>query len=270
MLTLIMKYIKLISIIILFTQNSFASPISKIDIDKSFIIFNGEKNSFRSNIESVLISDDKIIYLLKECRAETIGKDPFINKAIYEFLPIVENNKTHFFRTSSVDGRKYSNLQLNAKTTNKKYIYKSNFNILNFDEAYKLITSSQVKKIFCEIEFTLENKKYRLITKCDMINYNTKTNEAKYLQPIMGYLPIIYKEKIRYGYGSLNLQKDTAGNLEFLLNSKTQIFDIYPNQKFIKKNIKKLLNKSLFFYKKNDFTEVIRAKNSNLNFLVYD
>jgi hypothetical protein len=108
-----------------------------INIDKSFIHFVGEKSSYRTNIKSILSTENKKIFLVKECRAESVGEHPFFNHpGRYEFLGIIEDDKTHFIRTSSVDANK-GNVQLNAPMKNKKYIVESNVNYLNFEKFMK-------------------------------------------------------------------------------------------------------------------------------------
>ena len=241
-----------------------------INIDKSFIHFVGEKNSWRTNIKSILSTENKKIFLVKECRAETVGEYPFFNHpGRYEFLGIIEDDKTHFIRTSSVDANK-GNVQLNAPTKNKKYIVESNVNYLSFEEVNEIVSSGKTINIYCEIEYEYEGIKYSLITKCEYINYNTEKNGDKYLQPIMGYVPFILKNQLRYGYVVLNVNEKKNGCLEFLLNEKTAIFNINQKKNLIKFFIKKILNILLFFMKKNDFTELICIKESKINFLSYD
>ena len=102
-----------------------------INIHKSFIHFVGEKNSWRTNIESILITENKKIFLVKECRAESVGEHPFSHPGRYEHLGIIEDDKTHFIRTSAVDGNR-ENVQLNVQQKSKKYIVESNVNYLSF------------------------------------------------------------------------------------------------------------------------------------------
>ena len=237
-----------------------------INIDKSFIHFVVEKNSWRTNIKSILSTENKKFFLVKECRAESVGEHPFFNHpGRYEFLGIIEDDKTHFIRTSSVDANK-GNVQLNTPIKNKKYIVESNVNYLSFEEVNEIVSSGKTNNIYCEIEYEYEGIKYSLITKCEYINYNAEKNGDKYLQPIMGYVPFILKNQLRYGYVVLNVNEKKNGCLEFLLNEKTAIFNINPKQNLIKFFIKKILNIFLFFTKKNDFTKLISIKESKINF----
>ena len=241
-----------------------------INIDKSFIHFVGEKNSWRTNIKSILSTENKKIFLVKECRAESVSEHPFFNHpGRYEFLGIIEDDKTHFIRTSSVDVNK-GNVQLNYPMKNKKYIVESNVNYLSFEEVNEIVSSGKTINIYCEIEYEYEGIKYSLISKCEYINYNTNKNDDKYLQPIMGYVPFILKNQLRYGYVVLNVNEKKNGCLEFLLNEKTAIFNINPKQNLIKFFIKKILNIFIFFMKKNDFTELTSIKECKINFFSYD
>ena len=241
-----------------------------INIHKSFIHLVEEKNSHRNNIESILSTENKKFFLLKECRAElSPSEKPFSHPGRYEFFPIVEGDKTHLIRTSAVDGNK-GNIQLNAIPKNKKYIVESNVNYLSFEKVYEIVLSRKTNNIYCEIEYEYEAIKYSLISKCEYINYNTKKNSDKYLQPIMGYVPFILKNQLRYGYVVLNINEKKNGCLEFLLNEKLSIFHINPKQNLIRLFIKKILNIFLFFVKKNSFTELISIKESKINFFLYD
>jgi len=241
-----------------------------INIDKSFIHFVSEKSSWRTNIKSILSTENKKIFLVKECRAESVGEHPFFNHpGRYEFLGIIEDDKTHFIRTSSVDANK-KNVQLNAPMKNKKYIVESNVNYLNFEKVHEIVSSGKTINIYCEIEYEYEGIKYSLITKCEYINYNTEKNGDKYLQPIMGYVPFILKNQLRYGYVVLNVNEKKNGCLEFLLNEKTAIFNINQKKNLIKFFIKKILNIFIFFMKKNDFTELTSIKECKINFFSYD
>ena len=241
-----------------------------INVDKSFIHFVWEKYSWRTNIKSILSTENKKIFLVKECRAESVSEYPFFNQpGKYEFLGIIEDDKTHFIRTSSVDTNK-ENVQLNAPIKNKKYIVKSNVNYLNFEKVHEIVSSGKTNNIYCEIEYEYEGIKYSLITKCEYIVYNTEKNGDKYLQPIMGYVPFILKNQLRYGYVVLNIYEKKNGRLEFLLNEKTAIFNINLKKNLIKFFIKKILNILLFFVKKNDFIKLICIKESKINFLSYN
>jgi len=252
-----------------FIESTFSDDFKKIDIDKSVIHFIEEENSWRTDIESILITENKKIYLVKECRAEQVGEHPFLHIGRYEFLGIIEDDKTHFIRTSAT-GDKKSNLQLNAPIKNKKYIIKSNVEYLNFEEVYKIVSSGKTNNIYCEIEYLYEGIKYNLITKCKYINYNTKKSDEKYLQPIMGYVPFIINNKLRYGYVALYVGVKQNGYLEFLLNKKSNIFTINSEENFIKFYIKKILNTMLFFYKQNNFTELVSIKESKIKFFQYN
>ena len=207
---------------------------------------------------------------MKERRSESVGEHPFLNQpGRYEFLGIIEDDKTHFIRTSSVDANN-GNVQLNAPMKNKKYIVESNVNYLSFEEVNEIVSSGKTNNIYCEIEYEYEGIKYSLITKCEYINYNTEKNGDKCLQPIMGYVPFILKNQLRYGYVVLNVNEKKNGYLEFLLNEKTAIFNINLKKNLIKFFIKKILNIFIFFMKKNDFTELTCIKESKINFFSYD
>ena len=261
-----------IFLFLIWNNISFSEDLNKIDIRKSFIHIMELDNTsaWRTNIESVLISKNKNIFLLKECRSETISQRPFFDhQGRYEVFVIVENDNIYFVRTSATDGND-GNIQLTPSIKNKKYIAESNANLLSFDEVYEILLSGKTINIYCNIEYEHEEIKYNLITKCEYINYGFDKNNNKYLQPIMGYVPFVDKNKIKYGYVAINKNKRNDGYLEFLLNEKTSIFDVNPNQNLLKLYTKKFLNKLLFFYNKNDFTELVTIKQSKIKFFSYN
>ena len=155
---------------------------------------------------------------------------------------------------------------MNAQQKNKKYIVESNVNYLSFEKIHEIVSSGKTNNIYCEIEYEYEAIKYSLISKCEYINYNTEKNGDRYLQPIMGYVPFILKNQLRYGYVVLHINEKKNGYLEFLLNEKTAIFNVKTKQNLIRLFIKKILNIFLFFVKKSNFTKLISIKESKINF----
>lgn len=241
----------------------------KIDLEKSFIHFIGQKNSFRTNIKSILTFENNSFILVKECRAELVGLNPFNHTGRYEFLGIVEKDKTHFIRTEPLDGN-LTNLELNTRIKNIKNIVMTDIEYLSFEKLNEIVSSNVPLNIHCEIEYEYENIKYNLISKCEFINYNTLKDDGKYLQPIMGYVPFISNNDLRYGYVVLNITEKVNGNLEFLLCEKSSLFNISKKDNLIKKLIKKTFNNLIFFSKKNNFSKLISLKESKINFFKYN
>ena len=240
-----------------------------IDLNKSFIHFILPKNSWRTNIKSVLTFENNILFLVKECRAETIGEKPFYQTGRYEYLAIEDNYGTSVFRTYSLDYQK-TNLQYLSSKKNKKNILISDIEYLSFNVVNEIVSSNNPSNIFTEIEYEFENKKYNLISKCEYINYNSDDNKEKYLQPIMGYVPFVLNNIISYGYVVLYVKKGCVnGNLEFLISEKNSLFTIGKNENIIRKLIKLILNNLLFFSKKNEFSKYISLKSSKINFFRY-
>lgn len=244
--------------------------VKKINLDKSFIHFLGPKNCFRTNIKSILTFENNSLFLVKECRAEHVGEKPFYQTGRFEYLAIEDNYGTSVFRTYSLDYKK-TNLTYKSSTKNKKNILISDIKYLSFNEVYEIVSSNNPTNIFCEIEYEFENKKYNLITKCELINYNSDKNAEKYLQPIMGYVPFVLNNIISYGYVVLYVKKvGVNGNLEFLISEKNSLFTIDKKQKnIIKKLIKLILNNLLFFIKKTEFSKYISLKSSKICFFKY-
>ena len=101
------------------------------------------------------------------------------------------------------------------------------------------------------------------------INYNSEKKSYKYLQPIIGYVPFILKNQLRYGYAVFYVEENTNGFLEFVLSQKSNIFKIESKQNLIKLLIKKFLNMLLFSVKVNDLTTLISIKKSKVKFFQY-
>ena len=245
--------------------------LQKIDLNKSFIHFIGpRKNSWRTKIKSILTFEKNSFFLVKECRAEIQGTNPFNHPGRYEFLGIVDDDNTHFIRTTPLDGN-FKNIQLNAQVKNKKNIVKADIEYLSFERVNEIVSSDETLSIYCEIEYEYESIKYNLTSECEFMNYNTLKNDEKYLQPIMGYVPFILDNNLRYGYVVLKVNEKVNGNLEFLLNEKSSLFSLSLDGKdnLIKKLIKNILNNLLFFKKQNNFTKLISLENSKINFFRY-
>ena len=240
----------------------------KTDLEKSFVHFIGPKSSWRTSIKSILTFENNSFFLTKECRAETMSEKPFYQTGRYEYLAIVDNYGTSVYRTFSLDYKK-TNFTYETSIKNNKNILMSDIEYLSFNEVYEIVSSNNPTNLFCEIEYEFENKKYNLISKCEYINYNTIKNDEKYLQTIMGYVPFILNNTLRYGYVALNINEKVNGNLEFLLCEKSSLFSIRENNNLIKKLIKETLNKLLFFSKKNNFSKLISLKESKISFFRY-
>lgn len=243
--------------------------LKKIDLERSFVHFIGQKNSFRTNIKSILTFENNTFFLVKECRAELIGSNPFSHTGRYEFLSIVDKHTTYFIRTEPIDGNS-TNLELNTRIKNKKNIVKTGVEYLSFEKLNGIVSYHEPINIYCEIDYEYENVKYNLISKCEFINYNTLKDNDRYLQFIMGYVPFISNNNLKHGYVVLNVNERIIGNLEFLLCEKSVLFDISKKDNLAKKIIKKIFNNLIFFSKKNNFSKLISLKESKIKFFKYD
>lgn len=241
-----------------------------IDISKSSIHFFGKKNCWRSDIKSILSSENKSFFLVKECRAELIGEHPFSHPGKYEILEIVEDDKLIFIRTSIFVNKTGNQVPDKSQLTIKKNISETSINYLNFEEVYKIILSDKINNVYCEIEYEYEAIKYNLISKCEYVNFDNEKNNDRYLQPILGYVPFIFKNQIRYGYAVFNDRKNKKGYLEFLLNDKTPFFNINPKINLITLFFKKIFNILLFFIKFNNFTKLISIKEYKIKYFKYN
>ncbi len=238
-----------------------------IDITNSSIHFLGKENSWRSNVKSVLYSKDKSLILTKECRSEIISSlNPFDIKDKNEVMALVENDQIYIFRDTSVVLFKNNSSRAAEIKIIKiiKNLPEKKLNIIEFNKAHELITSNKIKNIICKIDYKLNNENFTLVSNCEYINYNTHSDHKKYLQPIIGYVPFIFKGEKKIAYAVCNLNNEKNSDIFFIIREETPLLSI--NQKsFVKNLIKTFLNTCLFFLKKSEFTKVVQLKDYKMS-----
>ena len=107
------------------------------------------------------------------------------------------------------------------------------------------------------------------------------------MQPVFGYVPFINNNEINYGYAVVHDNNEKSGYLEYLLNEKNSIFDTSPlkvftriennklklvqlkSQNLFKLLFKNIMNKILFFKKKDNFKKLISIKDYKINYFTY-
>ena len=239
------------------------------------------RTSWRANINSILINENenKTYYLVKECRAESISKDPFLHSSWYEFLSIIEKDRNNYcFRTSLISSK---GTMKKTSLEGIEIIEKlNNIKILSSNEVFETLLKKDKKDIFCKIYFEFNKTNFSITTKCEYINFSDKSlvgkhckdcefkNDCSIIMPIMGYVPFILNGNIHVSYVARYSCKKTDGNLEFILRVSSPIFD-YKSNAFIRNIIKFILNKLLFFTKKNEFQKRISIKKSNIVYFNY-
>ena len=239
-----------------------------IDLRKSYIKFSGEEKAWRSNLKSILYSEKSCCYLTKECLSEEIGKFPFSHPHRNEFLPIILDKKIYIFRSQSFKRKNIPLLEI-LENDNllkfKEYIQRSKIIKFNALKMQRDIHSKKYKDLYIKIQFNQDKIEYELITKVEYINFNVKKSSNQYLQPIMGYVPMIYKKKLSYGYCVINILDGIEQNLQFLLNKDVNLFQTYQGD-LIKKLLKKIFNYFTFLFRKTDFANLITIKNAKVTF----
>jgi|TARA_B100001063_G_scaffold231542_1_gene245749 hypothetical protein len=237
-----------------------------IDIENSTVYYFGEKNNYRANVKAILTYKNNNLILTKECRSEVINSlNPFSLSDRNEVMGLVENDQAYLLRNFSVGINFKHVLEISKNIKVKKILLKKNFNIIDFNKIHLLISSGKLKNVICRIDYLFENENYSLITKCEYINFNNFSNSDEYVQPIMGYVPFIIKKEKKVAYAVCNLNKKKNSNLFFIIREKTPLFSKRKNNFFIN-FFKRILNKCLFFVKKNEFTKVIEIKEYKLSF----
>lgn len=251
-----------------------------IDLNKSFIECYGFKEGTNISIKSILKTNNNNIFLTKECRAEVNTAKPFSdNNGRYEYVAIFDDNKMYTVR----DG----NFSYKSENKHNKHLVYSNIKFLSFQEVLKITSSNISNNIFCQIKYNHQNVDYELIFKCEMINYSTRDNDYKYLQPTYGYVPFIDNNQVNYGYLAVHDNEKKTGNLEYVLKEQSFIFSTKPikiflqlhnnalklikikSQNLIKLSIKHILNRLLFFKKNNNFTKTISIAEFKIGYFRY-
>ncbi len=252
------------------TFSTFAKEAEKdkINLYQSFITFDSKNYSWRTSIQSVLLTKKNNYFLTKEIMAETNSERPFHNIERYLYLALVENKKISVFRTSILTKSK-KNLSIYPNLISKKNIKFSKFKIISKEEITEILKKGERTIFYCSIKYNYKKISYELITICDYVNFNQKNN-SYFLQPALGLVPFVdetndYKS---YGYVAVHQNKENE-KLEFLLNEKTSIFSINIENNLIKKFLKKIFNGLSFFIKKNEFSRVIPIDNVQLSYFVY-
>ena len=231
-----------------------------IDIENSFIYFIGLKNNWRANVKSIVYLKDKTFILTKECRSEIISSsNPFQLLERNEVMALVEDDQVYLLRNHSGSLNQKNEITKEEKIKAIKNLSEKNFNALDFDKCQELISSKKLKNIICKLEFKFNNENFTLITKCEYINFNKRSNKQKYLQPIMGYVPFILNGKIKIAYIVCNLNKEKNSDIFFILREKTPFFSI-KKKSFFKNLLYKILKIIFFPIKKKEFTKVVRIK----------
>ena len=151
----------------------------------------------------------------------------------------------------------------------KEYIQRSKIIKFNALKMQRDIHSKKYKHLYIKIQFNQDKIEYELITKVEYINFNVKKSSNQYLQPIMGYVPMIYKKKLSYGYCVINILDGIEQNLQFLLNKDVNLFQVNQNDHLIKKFLKKALNLSTFLFCKTEFSDLITIKKAKVTFFSY-
>ena len=242
----------------------------EIHLESSFIFFISEDriDQCRVNIKTILRNEtkNKNYFLVKECRAEAIDKNPFKNHSgRYEYLGIV-HEKALFLRHKSFGNQinselpiEYNDIKINSKKVK----------LLKNTDVVEILKKRKEEKIFCKINFNFENFNYSIISECEYINFPgpTHNNKQEFLQPILGYIPFIINGKIYVSYVVTHVADNIESDLDILVRDKFPIYTHFDNN-LVKNCIKLVLNKLLFFLRKNEFEKYISVK-SKIQFYTY-
>ena len=248
--------------------------MKNLDLNNSYIYLSPkEENCWRTNIKSYLedLSTDTKYFLTKECRAESIGKNPFIHSSKTEFCVVLNNKKNKWF---------IRNIPLFKRNEFGKFYYQQEtsedemkFNYVNLKkiDMFKVIEkleSRNLQEIYSKFHYEYQQISYSITTKVEYINFGgTKNLDLKYVQPIFGYVPFIKDKKIYLAYIVKYLDEKNEGDLEVRLRSN-QNLSIYLNftDNFLMNTIKRFISFLFGKVKISEFSERITIKKSKLEF----
>lgn len=249
-----------------------------IDLDNSYVFFSSKsQNTWRSSVKSLLfdLTENKNLYLTKECRSEIIGKYPFAHDTNAEFNAILEDNSykyvvrnTPVFRNDN-DEQSYCKRKLNSRgESDECVIKKTNYQLLEFNDIIDRLKNKLLENIYCKIDYQFENKKYSLFSKVEYINFSGNYNykNENYLQPIMGYIPFKKNSKVYIAYVALYVGSEENGNLEFKIRENTEIKVFYKKNFGRIGQLKHYLLNFLNFLKISEFSKTISINDSKCNF----
>ena len=241
-------------------------------INSYFVIRNKTKFSFKQKINSVLIDYNlnKKFYLLETIRCERININPLENVGKYSVTDIITNNKNNFdyyrIRTANLPYGVESQKEYTFNLDNKNIL--SSIKKKRFNEIFLAYINKEIdKKIFCEIKFELEEKKYSLFFESDYINFNSTDNKYdNFIQIAKGNTFIFFNDKIQLS--NLSTYEDGKNlNTQFLINEKNDVISTSYGP-FYKKILKKIIFQFIKKIKIKDKTKLIKTNEVKLRYFV--
>tara|TARA_S200000501_G_scaffold231675_1_gene217272 strand:+ start:392 stop:1090 length:699 start_codon:yes stop_codon:yes gene_type:complete len=229
-----------------------------IDLQNSFIYYEINGAKWRTKIESILKLNTNNFYLTTHCRSEEMSPLPFSEmprRFDVQFITAESGSETknYIFRTTSVGGLQNNiddreDFQDCSDLESKIKVQSREIENLNFDEVYGFLQNEINENLYIKISFNRDNKNHTLISKLNYLNFGTDKNRKIFLQPIVGRIPFIHLDKLRFGYLAINILKDNDKNgFEVILSQKT-------------------LHSS---FATNDFSEIVKVDNSEIKLFRY-
>ena len=168
--------------------------------------------------------------MTKECRAEKMDASPFLHPAKSELCTVVEdNNYKYLIRNNPVIKKNdfndhYYGIRSLKEDNDEIFLKEADYKIIDFESALNHLNNRDLKNIFCKLDYDFQNISYSIFSKVEYINFSSFYN---HLQPIMGYVPFKYNEKIYISYVARNINPKLDGNLEFRIRSNTNFSNFY-------------------------------------------
>tara|TARA_B100000902_G_C27098971_1_gene807791 strand:- start:103 stop:882 length:780 start_codon:yes stop_codon:yes gene_type:complete len=254
--------------------------LNYIDIEKSYVYLNSnQKNSWRVSIKSILhdVDENTEYYLTKECRAETIGINPFDHKSNSEFFTVVDNKNNRWslrnvpiFKFNEYGNHYHLISEQNNPETCEININKINYKLIDFDEVNSKLKTKSLDCLYSKIHFKYKKKNYFIFNKVEYVNFDgEKHKDSEYLQPIHGYVPFLIGDKVKIGYAVRYLEKNKEGELELKLRTNQRINKFLPpigKNLFMSFLTRKIISFFFFPIKICEFGEKINIKQSKIEF----
>jgi len=252
-----------------------------LDLENSYVYFNcNTDNCWRTSIKSTLtnVTDNKTIYLTKECRAEKIGQHPFAHEAKSELCIVVKDKNCKYlirdnpvFKNDDFDSHHYGMHSL-KDYKDEVILTKAEYELLDYESVLQHLNKRTLENIYCKLDYIFQNKNYSVFSKVEYINFpgtNVKNRklDTNYLQPIMGYVPFEKNGKIYIAYVVRYISPKLEGNLEFRLRANTKLSNFYYNDYSLKVRLKFLLLNFLKI-KASEFYERISINKSEYSFYI--
>jgi hypothetical protein len=198
-------------------------------------------NTWKTNIEAVLISEFEKAFLTTECRAESIRAKGDLIGSRYSEVSVIATTKTdwvirsgagtwHPLKIRFSEGLHYQEF------TSGTHVFCPDVNVraLTFRETYDDVSFEDADHdIFMRIKYSHQGEDLEIICPCRYTNFANPAYSApgqkKYVQPISGYVLFKHDQKYHQAYVVAHIDEDGNANCEAVLRTPAYIMDLKRN-----------------------------------------